>query len=153
MDLLVPAWDNRLGQLNNAQLMEFERAIEKTFMPYIRTHMETFDNRGSFLSLPGLGIPDINDSVQGEDGSSQTDTDKPPLEGPGSPQTSTSAEMVAFDGDAVSSDLHDGMAPLSLLDEPPRHEKSLGITSKTPFEDSTGDMFPATASEMSIDPN
>jgi hypothetical protein len=47
--------------------MEFESAMERTFMPYIRTQLEIFDMEGGFSALPVMGITDANDSEQGED--------------------------------------------------------------------------------------
>ena len=35
IDLLVLAYEERLGELDKAYLMEFEQAMERTFIPYV----------------------------------------------------------------------------------------------------------------------
>jgi hypothetical protein len=78
MDLLVSACQDRLSRLDNAVLQEFEKAMELTFMPYIRTRLEIFDQEGGFSALPGTEIPDTNES--GEDAlSPRSDSETLPL--------------------------------------------------------------------------
>ena len=67
MESFVLSCENRLGQLNNAQLMEFEAAMESTFMPHIRTQLEIFDTGRGFSVLPGVGFPEIDDLGRRED--------------------------------------------------------------------------------------
>jgi hypothetical protein len=108
MDLLVPACEKRLRRLSKAHLMEFEQAMERTFMPYIRTQLKIFDAGGGFSALPGLGIPGTNDSVQEEDAPSpHTDTERLQLEDPDSLRASASADVVILDGDTASFDWPD----------------------------------------------
>ena len=47
--------------------MEFEQAMERTFMPYIRTQSEIFDAGGRLSALPGMGFSGANDTELGED--------------------------------------------------------------------------------------
>jgi hypothetical protein len=111
MEWFVPACENRLGQLSNAQLTEFELAMERTFMPYIRTQLEIFDVRGGFSTLPGMGTPHTNDLLQREDTPSlHAEKATPQLGDPGCPRASASADVVAHDENTVRFDWPDGSA-------------------------------------------
>jgi len=67
MNLLVPAWERRLAQLDDAHLAEFKEAMEITFMPFVRRQLEIFDREQGFSSLPCFGARDDDESAQGEE--------------------------------------------------------------------------------------
>ena len=95
MDLLVQACDARLSRLDDALLKEFELAMDMTFMPYIRTQLEIFHVGGGFSALPGLGMPDTNDSGVAAT-STYTDIGTPSLGNPGSLPASALADFDAM---------------------------------------------------------
>jgi hypothetical protein len=155
MDLLVSACQDRLSRLDDAVLQEFEKAMELTFMPYIRTRLEIFDQEGGFSALPGTEIPDTNES--GEDAlSPRSDSETLPLRDSGPLRASASADT----GDTGSFDWPDGpdgggFSALPRMRIPGANDSELREDAPSPhtipLQGATRARIPTTTSEMCVE--